>query len=183
MRTLFSLFLSMAITTVISQTRPVYAYEYRFNLTSEPAYCFYENSHSQNFPKDTADFKVSINFIDKDGFPLFTYLQLIPDGGDTITLYTNGDGTINRKIPYGNFRIYVVNGTYTAIDQYIPVSRLDWRKPITVVMGNNHTVEVPMLKSKRPLTRTEIIQVIEGIRSKSPHQLIKDKTCLLMFEI
>ncbi len=185
MKYLLCFFLFILAVNCIAQNAK-YKYEYRLRLPDIPSYWYWEQDTSNITLKDQTTQDLIIKVVDQYGGPEYFSVKVLIqfENGDTLKLKPDTNGVVICKLPQGDFRIAITNLNSPSLNSIFPYRRDGRNWNIIAILGVNHKLKIPKLRSKRQLNEREIIEITNDLRTgKRKSRLILDKTCYVTYEI
>ncbi|MBX7093349.1 MAG: hypothetical protein K1X56_01410 [Flavobacteriales bacterium] len=158
-----------------------YKHKYRQHLTSQES----------NFTSKTTD---TILQTDKS---ILTF-QILDNKGDAIpfanitirnsvtdtTIHSDFDGFVSIKLSSGTFSITIFSLQFTPITLDNFIVKENTKTDIKTSLGLSNALRIALIYSIRKLTDEEIKKIVDDLSNdKEESELIKNKTCYIMWEI
>ena len=134
---------------------------------------------------DAATQLIEIKILENDTSPVpFANVSILFSNGETLKLVTDENGIVKRRIAFDNFHLIIQYPNFTYLDEFVPMSSDTRITKVTALLGKSFNLVIPILKSNRPLTEMEVIEIIKDLSNgKKKLRLVEDKTCVLSYEI
>ena len=161
-----------------------YVNTYRPKLPDRSSFLYAELDTSKAELNDTSTQAVVIKIIDEKGEPVwFTHVYII-NNRDTLKLLPDENGIIQTRLTFYNFRILIDHPAFSTMNAFVPLNMTNRTKQVTVVLGKSFRLVFPIIKSKRPLTEMELIEIIQQISNDNKRpRLVEKGICNLTYEI
>ncbi|PQJ12097.1 hypothetical protein CJD36_009930 [Flavipsychrobacter stenotrophus] len=154
-------------------------YEYRRRLTPVPS------SYTKEIVKEYLDAQSKLVTITLDvkGDSL-SVSSIIKKKKSMRKVLLNFDGIDSAIFPAGRYKISF-HSSFTPVRPNRVRLKPNTKTIFKMTLGQSHSLSIIHIKSKRKLKRREIKQIVEDCSNsrKEENKLIKDKVCLILYEI
>lgn len=159
-------------------------YIYKPRIPDRSSFLYTESDSSKSELFDTSTQEILIKIIDETCEPYYYGNVIIINNGDTLTLSPDENGIIKTRLSFNNFHLLVNHPSYSLLNNFVPLNMVERTKQVTVVLGKSFRLVRPIIRSNRPLTEKELIEIILQLsQGKKMPKLYKKSICTVDYEI
>jgi len=166
-------------TIVLGQKK--YKFMYRAHLTSQKSTF---TTHQTDTLLETDKCNLTFTILDNNGEAVPSANIVIKNNTADTIIHSDLNGFVTATLPSGVFTISINSYQFTAIKLDNFKVKANTKINISTLLGQSNALRIALIYSMRKLTNDEIERIVDALsKGGEDNELIKDKTCYILWEI